>query len=68
MFKLSNAKSWKTTVLAIVGGIVVLAGIIWPDKVDAATGQAVNEAIGQIVMGIGSLIVVLTGIFGARDG
>ena len=68
LFKGSNAKDWKTTVIAIVGGIVMLAGVLWPDKVDAATGDTINTAVAQIITGIGSLILVITGIFGSKDG
>lgn len=64
--KLANIKDWKTTVLGIIGGIVVVAGILWPDRVDPETGAQVNAAASQVVLGIGALITLITGIF-AKD-
>jgi len=57
-----NAKDWKTTLLGIVAGIVMVAGILWPDKIDAETGATINTAIGEIVSGVGAIIAVVTGL------
>lgn len=68
LLKGKNAKDWKTTTIAIISGLVMLAGIFWPDKVDPETGETINLAVQQIVTGIGSLVLVITGIFGSKDG
>jgi predicted ATP-grasp superfamily ATP-dependent carboligase len=64
--KLINIKDWKTTLLGIIGGIVVLAGMLWPDRVDQETGAQVTAAASQVVLGIGALIALITGIL-AKD-
>jgi len=66
--KLRNAnfkKDWKTTTLAIIGGILIIAGMVWPDKIDAETQATVNSAVAQVLTGVGSLIAVLSGLFGS---
>jgi len=57
-----NAKDWKTTLLGIVAGVVMVAGILWPDKLDVETQTVVNTAVGEIVSGIGAIIAVITGL------
>jgi hypothetical protein len=64
--KIKNVKDWKTTLTGIIGGVVVIAGIVWPDKLDADTGQAIETAAGEIIVGVGALIAALSGIF-AKD-
>ena len=49
---LKNAKDWKTTTLGIVAGVLVIAGIMWPEKIDANTQMVANEAFTQIITGI----------------
>lgn len=62
--KLSNVKDWKTTVVALVGGIIVIAGIVWPDKVSPETGEILKEASTEVIIGIGAIISALSGILG----
>lgn len=64
--KLKNARDWKTTTMAIVAGVIMLAGIMWPDTVNADTSEVINTAVNEILTGIGGLIAVITGIL-ARD-
>ena len=59
-----NVKDWKTTLLGIIGGGIVLATILWPDKVNAETGDVIKTAATEIVIGIGALIPVIVAIFG----
>lgn len=68
MFKLKNFKETKTTILAIVGGALVILGIIWPDKVTPEDSGAIKEAVDQILIGIGTLIATISGMFAAKDG
>lgn len=56
-------KDWKSTVLSIVGGLLIIAGMVWPDKIDAETQASVNNAVVQIVTGLGGLIAVISGLF-----
>lgn len=48
--------------LGIVAGVVMVAGILWPDKLDVETQTVVNTAVGEIVSGIGAIIAVITGL------
>lgn len=66
--KLQNAnlkKDWKTTITAIIGGILVIAGMVWPDKVDPETQATVNNAFAQILTSVGTLVAVIAGLFGS---
>ena len=68
LFKAKNAADWKTTVLSIIGGILMIAGILYPDKIDSETGEAIKVATDEILTGGGALFTILVGIFGAKDG
>ena len=57
-----NAKDWKTTVLGVISGALVLAGVLWPDALDADTQLAVSTAFSQVLTGIGGLLAVWTGL------
>jgi len=59
-------KDWKTSLAAVIGGLIILAGLVWPDTINAETGEAINAASGQIIVGIGSLITIITGLV-AKD-
>lgn len=64
--KLSNVKHWKTTIMGIVGGVLIIAGVLWPDKINAETGEVINEAVGQIISGIGAIIPIIAALL-AKD-
>ena len=64
---LNFKKDWKTTVLGIVASVLVIAGVLWPEKLDPETQQQVNSAFAQIVTGVGTLVAILTALF-ASDG
>lgn len=64
--KLKNIKSVKTTVMAIVGGLLMIAGILWPDKIDAETGEIIKTSIDEIVTGVGAIMPVIAALF-AKD-
>lgn len=68
MFKFKNFKELKTTILSIVAGVIIVAGILWPDRVTEADSEAINVALEQVLIGIGALIGTLSGIFAAKDG
>lgn len=68
MFKLKNFQQIKTTILAIVGGVLVVAGIVWPEKVTASDSETIKIALDQILISIGSLITTFSLMFGAKDG
>ena len=59
-----NAKDWKTTILGIIGAIIMIAGIMWPDKISAETGEVITTAVNEIIIGVGALIPVIVAIFG----
>lgn len=65
--KLSNVKKhWKTSVMGIVGGLLFIAGVLWPDTIDPETGESISAAIGQIVSSVGVLIPIIASLF-AKD-
>lgn len=68
MFKFKNFSQIKTTILAILGGVLVVAGLLWPDKINVENSEAINTYVDQILIAIGGLIETLTLIFGAKDG
>lgn len=68
MFKLSNTKEWKTTVITIIGGFLMVLSIFMPDKFTTEANETILEGFDQIILGVGALITVFTGIFGAKDG
>ena len=61
-----NVKDWKTTLLGVFGAVILIAGMVWPDKVNPETQEVIKTATNEIVMGIGALIPVIVAIFG-RD-
>jgi hypothetical protein len=64
MFK--NAKDWKTTVAGIIAAVLVIAGILYPEKIDPATQATINTAAAEILSGVGALIAVIGGLL-AKD-
>lgn len=63
--KLSNFTDWRTTTTAIIGGIVMIAGLLYPDRVTQDTGEIINSSVDSIIVGIGGLISVISGLFGS---
>lgn len=61
-----NPKDLKTTILGVIGAVVIVLGIFWPDKIDPTTQAAINSAVGEIVTGVGALIALITGLI-AKD-
>ena len=59
-------KNWKTTAGVIFGAILVVVGLVLPDKVDPETQEVLRIAFGEVLAGIGVLISTITGIF-AKD-
>ena len=59
-----NAKDWRTTVMGIVAGIILLAGIFWPDKINAETGQVITTALNEILIGVSAIVGIIVSILG----
>ncbi|MCK4909190.1 MAG: hypothetical protein KAS70_04770 [Planctomycetes bacterium] len=55
-----------TTIAGLIGGILIVLGMVWPDKLDPATQEVLKSAVDQILIGVGGLIEVLTLLF-AKD-
>jgi hypothetical protein len=68
MFKLNNFKQFKTTIIAIIGAILMVIGALYPDQVTPDNSEAIRIAVNEILTGLGALIATLTLIFGAKDG
>lgn len=65
LLRLRNAKHWQTTVSAILGGLLVIAGVLWPEKVDPETQEVLKTGFNEVMIGLGALIPVIISIFGA---
>lgn len=59
-----NVKDWKTTILGVIGALIMVAGIFWPDKVNAETQEVIRTATNEIIIGVGALIPIIVAIFG----
>lgn len=68
MFKLNNFKQVKTTVIAILGALLMVIGALYPEKITPENSEAIRVAVNEILTGLGGLITTLTLIFGAKDG
>ena len=68
MFKLNNLKEIKTTVLAVLGAVLMIVGALYPDKITPENSENLRIAVDQILTGLGGLITTLTLMFGAKDG
>lgn len=60
---MNNARDWRTTIPAVIGAIFMVVSTVLPDKISPEDGIAVSSAISQILLGVGGLIAVITGIF-----
>lgn len=68
MLRKQNAtKDWKTTVLGILGAVMVIAGLLWPEQVDEQTQETITTAVDEILTGVGALIPIIVSIFAAND-
>jgi hypothetical protein len=64
MLRQKNVKDWKTTTMGIIGAILVIAGLVWPEKVDPQTQEIIRTSVNEILVGVGALIPVIISIFG----
>jgi hypothetical protein len=65
--KLKNARDWKTTVITVVGVLLVVAGAVWPEKVDTETQETIKSALNEVLLSVGLLINSIVGIFATTD-
>ena len=54
-------KNWKTTVGGALSALLMVLGIVWPDKVDAETQVATQAAVAMVLEGAGALVAIITG-------
>lgn len=59
-------KDWKTTAGVVFGSILVILGLVLPDKFDPEAQGALSGAFNEILAGVGVFINVITGIL-AKD-
>jgi hypothetical protein len=50
--------------MGIIGAILVIAGLVWPEKVDPQTQEIIRTSVNEILVGVGALIPVIISIFG----
>ena len=55
-----------TTIMTVIGSALIVAGLVWPDKVDPETQEVVKTAVNEILISVGVLIDFITGLI-ARD-
>lgn len=60
-------KNWRTTVAGFVAAALIVAALVWPEKVDFDTQEIIKSAINEILGGVGALVAVIAGWL-AKDG
>ena len=63
-----NSKDWKTTALSILGGVLMIVGLLYPETLPSETQGEIVANVDKILIGVGALIPIVVGIFGAKDG
>ena len=59
-------KDWKTTLAGIIGGILIVIGMFYPEQLDPETQQVITTAVNEILVGLGALINVIANLV-AKD-
>ena len=59
-------KDWKTTLSTIIGAVLIVLGMFLPEKFDPETQEVITTSLNEILVGLGALINVITGIV-AKD-
>jgi hypothetical protein len=54
-------KNWKTTVAGIVAAGLMVAALVWPEKVDFETQEVIKSAVNEILGAAGALVTVIAG-------
>lgn len=52
-------KSPYTTIAGVIGAILIVLGMVWPDKLDLETQEVIKSATNEILVGLGGLIDVI---------
>lgn len=68
IFKLRNLTHWRTSIMGIIGGVLIIAGVLYPDKIDPETQETIKSSVNEILISIGALIPIISAIFGSKDG
>ena len=55
-----------TTAGMVIGSVLVVAGFIWPDKVDETTQEVIKTSTNELLLALGVLIDIVTGLV-AKD-
>jgi len=58
-----NLTDFTPTIIMIVGTVLMLLGAFLPEKFDPATQEVIKTAINEILLAVGTLINVFTGMF-----
>jgi len=54
-------KNWKTTVAGVVAALLMVAALVWPEKVDFDTQEVIKTALNEILGGAAALVAVISG-------
>lgn len=60
-------KNWRTTAAGIVSAALVIAALVWPEKVDFDTQEIIRTATNELFGAAAALIAVVAGWL-AKDG
>ena len=61
MMKIDWKKDWVTTLGAIIGSALMIAGFLWPEQVNEVTTEVIITATNEIMVGAGALVNVVMG-------
>ncbi len=60
-------KNWRTTAAGVVAAGLVIAALVWPEKVDFETQEIIRTATNEIFGAVGALLALVAGWL-AKDG
>ena len=63
-FYKKNLTDLMPTIMMVIGTVLMLLGAFLPEKFDMATQEVIKTALNEVLLGIGTLINVFTGMFG----
>jgi len=58
-----NLTDLTPTIIMIIGTVLMLLGAFLPEKFDPATQEVIKTALNEILIAVGTLINVFTGMF-----
>lgn len=63
---LKNYKEWRTTVMGVIAGVLMIAGLLWPENLDPNKQGILIKGLNEILIGLGTIITLVNGVI-AKD-